>query len=155
MMNKIKSVLDANKATLILSHEKDDDLMFVHANDDRQEVICVALNEKSARAMMDALQEYVDDCVQKSYEKAKIDFPYKEGDRLLMSDGTVGIAREVTSDYYGLRSNYHAVLVSTPTDGKHTRSYWYGTDGYVPEYHENSKRWQHFRRIVRKLEDGE
>ena len=49
--------------------------MFVHANDDRQEVICVALNEKSAREMMDALQEYVDDCVQKSYEKAKIDFP--------------------------------------------------------------------------------
>ena len=57
--------------------------------------------------------------VSKSHtKKQKLTSPYKEGDRLLMSDGTVGIAREVTSDYYGLRSNYHAVLVSTPTDGK-------------------------------------
>ena len=155
MMNKIKSVFDTYKAQMILSHEKGDDLLFVHANDDRQEVICVALNEDSARAMMDALQEYVDACVQKSYEKAKLDFPYKAGDRLLMSDGTVGIAREVSYDYYGFGSNCHTVLVSTPTDGKHTRSYWYAADGYVPEYHSDPARWCHFPRIVRKLEDGE
>lgn len=156
MTAKIKSVFDANQAQLILSHDKDDDLIFVHAKDDRQEVICIALNEESARAVMDALQEYVDDCVQKSYEKAKLAFPYKEGDRLLMSDDSIVNVIDVISDYWDVEDGeICAALVPVYFEDGNTRSYWYGADGYPPEYRHYPSRWGHLPHIVRKLEDGE